>query len=73
VRAHNPDYWTHVVVDFLKAIEDYSDFDVAIIPDGRFENEINIALSTLNNCYSIRIERTNEDGTPWVNPTLTED
>lgn len=73
VRAHNPDYWTHVVVDFLKAIEGYSDFDVAVIPDGRFENEINIALTTLDNCYSVRIERTNEDGTPWINPNLTED
>lgn len=73
VRAHNPDYWTHVVVDFLKAIEGYSDFDVAIIPDGRFENEVNIALTTLNNCYSIRIERKNPDGSKWINTNLTED
>ena len=72
VRAHNPDYWTHVVVDFLKAIESSGDFNVAIIPDARFENEVNIALSTLKNSYSVRVERTNEDGTPWINPSLTD-
>ncbi len=72
VRAHNPDYWTHVVVDFLKAIEDSEDFNVAIIPDARFENEINIALSTLKNSYGIRIDRKNEDGTEYINPLLTD-
>ena len=73
VRATHPGYWTGIVVGLIEAFEPYSDFDVAIIPDARFENEVNIALQRLNNCVSVRIERKNADGTTWINPTLTED
>jgi len=72
VRKAHPGYWTGIVVGFLSALEPYSDFDVAIIPDARFENEVDITLQELNS-VSVRIERKNADGTPWVNPTLTED
>jgi hypothetical protein len=73
VRATHPGYWTGIVVGLIQALEPYSNFDVAIIPDARFENEVNIALENLKNCVSVRIERKNSDGTPWVNPALTED
>ena len=73
VRAIHPGYWTGIVVGFLQAMEPTSNFDLAIIPDSRFENEIDIALENLKNCVAVRIERKNEDGSPWVNPTLTED
>ena len=70
VRKAHPGYWTGIVVGLIQAFEPYSDFDVAIIPDARFENEVNIALENLQNCVSIRIERT-ENGIPWANPALT--
>lgn len=73
VRATHPGYWTGIVVGFIQAMEPYSNFDVAIIPDARFDNEVDIALENLKNCVSVRIERKNADGTPWVNPTLTEE
>ena len=73
VRTTYPGYWTGIVVGLIKAFEPYSDFDVAIIPDARFENEVNIALENLNNCVSIRIERKNADGSEWINPVLTEE
>ena len=73
VRHAHPGYWTGIVVGLIEALEPYSDFDVAIIPDARFENEVNIALQRLKNCVSIRIERKNADGTNWINPTLTEE
>ena len=57
VRAMHPGYWTGIVVGFIQAMEPYSDFDVAIIPDARFDNEVNIALENLKNCVSVRIER----------------
>lgn len=71
VRAQQPNYWTGVVVGFLTAIAPYNDFDVAIIPDARFENEVEITMDNLQPAYCIRINRRNADGTPWVNPLLT--
>ena len=73
VRAKHPNFWTGIVVGLIQAYEPYADFDVAIIPDARFENEVNITLQCLKNCVSVRIERKNPDGTDWVNPLLTED
>lgn len=73
VRACHPNFWTGIVVGLIQAFEPYSNFDVAIVPDARFPNEIDIALQVLEKCVAVRIERSNKDGTPWINPTLTED
>ena len=72
VRAKHPNFWTGIVVGLIQAFEPYKDFDVAIIPDARFPNEVDISLQNLKNSVSVRIERT-VNGEPWVNPTLTED
>ena len=73
VRTQHPNFWVGIVVGLIQAFEPYKDFDVAIIPDARFPNEVDISLENLKNCVSVRIERTNEDGTPWINPALTEE
>lgn len=73
VRSSHPNYWAGLVVGFLTAIEPFNDFDVAIIPDARFENEVEITMTNLNPSTCIRIERKNSDGSAWVNPTLTEE
>ena len=73
VRAVHPGYWTGIVVGFIQAMEPYSNFDIAIVPDARFENEVDIALENLKDCVAVRIERKNADGSEWINPTLTED
>ena len=73
VRAKHPNFWVGIVVGLIQAFEPYKDFDLAIIPDARFPNEVNISLENLQNCVSVRIERKNADGTPWINPVLTED
>ena len=73
VRAQFPNYWTGIVVGLLKAFEPYSDFDVALVPDARFPNEVDIALDTLDNCVCVRIERRNADGSEWINDKLTEE
>ena len=72
VRARHPNFWTGIVVGLIQAFEPTSNFDVAIIPDARFPNEVDISLENLQNSISVRVERTNEDGTAWVNPSLTE-
>ena len=73
VRARHPNFWTGLVVGLIQAFEPTSNFDVAIVPDARFPNEVDISLENLKKGVSVRIERTNEDGTPWINTNLTED
>ena len=73
VRKIHPNFWTGIVVGLIQAFEPTSNFDIAIVPDARFPNEVDISLSSLKNCVSVRIERKNADGTDWVNPLLTED
>ena len=73
VRAKHPNFWVGIVVGLIQAFEPYKDFDVAIIPDARFPNEVDISLANLKNSVSVRIERKNADGSAWVNPTLTEE
>lgn len=73
VRAKHPNFWTGIVVGLIQAFEPYSNFDVAIVPDARFPNEVDISLENLKGCVAVRIERKNADGTDWINPTLTED
>ena len=73
VRACHPNFWTGIVVGLIQAFEPYNNFDVAIVPDARFPNEIDIALQCIKNCVAVRIIRNNPDGTEWINPTLTDD
>ena len=73
VRAQHPNFWFGIVVGLIQAFEPTSNFDIAIIPDARFPNEVDISLENLKNSVSVRIERKNADGTDWINPTLTED
>ena len=72
VRAKHPNFWTGIVVGLIQAFEPTSNFDVAIIPDARFPNEVDISLENLKNSVSVRVERTT-NGQPWINPALTED
>ena len=73
VRAKHPNFWVGIVVGLLQAFEPYNDFDVAIVPDTRFPNEVDIPLENLKNCVAVRIDRRNADGTPWINDKLTEE
>lgn len=73
IRTKDPDYWTNIVAGFLSAVAPFNDFDVAIIPDARFPNEVEITMDSLVPSVCIRIERKNADGTLWTNPVLTEE
>lgn len=73
VRSAHPNFWTGIVVGLLQAFEPYSDFDIALVPDARFPNEVNIALENLKNCVAVRVNRMNPDGSQYLNPALTED
>jgi hypothetical protein len=55
VRKQNPDYW----IDFIVGVIDLfkSEFDWVIIPDTRFENEINRIKTAGYPVYAVRVER----------------
>ena len=73
VRTNFPNYWVDIVAKLLAALQTVDNFDVAIIPDARFENEIEVTMRYLPDACCVRIERQNADGTPWINPQLTEE
>ena len=58
VRSKNKSYWAHRVVDFINLFkEDY--FDVFIIPDTRYPNEINAILANFpkDEIYTLWVNR----------------
>lgn len=73
VRSVLPNYWTGVIIGFLDAMEPHNQFDVAIVADVRFPNEVEIPYEMLEDVTCIRIERRNADGSKWTNPVLTEE
>lgn len=71
VRASFPNFWVGIVAGLLKSFEPVNEFDVAIIPDARFPNEIEVVMDMLPDAVCARIMRKNPDGTDWLNPVLT--
>lgn len=72
VRARHPNFWVGIVIGLIQAFEPTNDFDIAVIPDARFPNEVDLSLENLQNSVSVRIERKNSDGSDWINPLFTE-
>ena len=70
VRTKHPNFWTSIVIGLLDAFE--NEFDVALIPDARFPNEIELVEENLPDVICARIERT-INGEPWINPVFTEE
>ena len=71
MRGFNPDYWTKIIGEFLAAVTPYNEFDCAFIPDARFPNEIEVVQDLNPQAITVRIERYNQYGAPYVNPALT--
>lgn len=67
-RTNNPDVWVNCVKEIVKALQTECDF--VLIPDCRFPNELDWS-DTPFFTFTIRINRQNEDGTPYINH-LTE-
>ena len=70
VRACYPDYWAEVVSKFLAATA--ADYDVALVPDARFPNEIEVMDRHNNNVIVLRVKRYNQDGSKYLNPKMTD-
>lgn len=73
IRKNYPSFWTGIVTGLLSAFSNENLFDVALVPDARFENEVDITMNAIPDSVCVRIQRENPDGTEWINPTLTEE
>lgn len=69
-RKNNQNVWTNCVIELVKALR--TEYDFVVIPDTRFENEIECWEDTEFFVYTVRLNRYNEDGTEYDNG-LTEE
>lgn len=69
-RYNNPDTWVNCVVEIVKGLK--SNYDYVLIPDVRFENEINNWWVTEFDSITIRMERINEDWSNYDNGLTKE-
>lgn len=70
VRKNDPTFWGRTVGDLLKAIED--DFDYAIIPDWRFENEYGCLASRFASHIIVPVLITRPDNEKTDNMTESQ-
>lgn len=74
VRKSFPDYWVELVAQLCRAVYDnFYEYDAFIVSDARFQNEIDTFYKYFDNdeIVTIRVERTNEDGSVWENPQMS--
>lgn len=69
-RTNNPDIWVNVVIELVKGLGE--DIVYVLIPDTRFENEIDRWYDNEFEVLSIRVKRLNEDGTDFDNGLTVE-
>ncbi len=70
MRGYNPVYWAEIVGQFVAAANKW---DYVLIPDLRFQNEYETICKYNNDVTLVRVERFNEDGTKYINPTMTQE
>lgn len=69
-RKNNPDMWVNVVVELVKGLGDSIEY--VLIPDARFENEIDCWYKEEFEVVSVRVVRLNEDGSEFDNGLTKE-
>lgn len=75
MRERWPTYWAEIIAKFIDALGDDIFFDYVIIPDWRFINEFETVYDYAQlfhqKVITIRVNRYNEDGTPYWNSQMT--
>lgn len=59
VRRNNPDAWVNIMVELLRGVR--TEFDFVLIPDVRFENEIDVMRRNFDDVFCLDIVRNNFD------------
>lgn len=73
MRNYDPDYWCRMIGEFLAALDSTNMYDLVLIPDARFPNEIEVIQEFFPESTTVCIERYNEDGTKYINPNLSQE
>lgn len=73
MRSYNPDYWAKIIGEFLDALNKGNQYDIALIPDARWPNEIETIQNFFPDATTVRIDRINKDGEQYVNPHFSND
>lgn len=69
MRAYNENYWVDIIAEFLDALDKENKFDVALIPDARFPNEIERLEEFGLDVTPVRVIRYTEDNRVYESPT----
>ena len=72
-RAIEPNYWSYITAICAKVMLQYFDYDIILIPDNRYPNEIDIVKEYNDSVKTIRIERYDDNDRLWNNPNLTNE
>lgn len=67
LRTKYPTYWADIVAKFISACNCW---DWVLIPDLRFYNELATVKSFNENVYTIRVERYDSYGQPYINTKM---
>ena len=72
-RQFDPDYWARITAECAHVMGEYFGITYVLIPDNRYPNEIDIVKEYNDDVITVRIERYDDDGKPWINPNMTEE
>lgn len=73
MRSYNKYYWGNMISEFIAANDKENKFDYAIIPDWRFNSELASIRTFNSHIVTVRIERLDAKGFPYINPIMTKE
>jgi len=73
MRGYNDRYWGDIIGQLIAGISPYNDFDICLIPDWRFYSEFDAITDYCNDVITVRINRKDENGNYYINPSMTHE
>ena len=73
MRGYNDRYWGDIIAQLIAGVSAYNDFDICLIPDWRFISKFEAITSYCNDVITIRINRKDENGNHYMNPSMTHE
>lgn len=73
MRNYNNRYWGDIIAQLIAGVSPYNDFDICLIPDWRFISEFEAIATYCNDIITVRINRKDENGNHYINPSMTHE